>query len=252
MKNLTSLLFSKTVGKFFCFLGLYMALIVNSQAAGFVDVSALSVSPSPVTIGQNFDISFSLKEYYGDSKTFEYIEVWIQDQNEHDLYTVKRWDNISFSANQTRNFSATTFLDPARGRVPGTYYAIVRFKLAGSDPRNFEIVPGSNASNPYRFTAISAVGRVDASASYILSWDLWCAPQSETVGIGNEFDVRFALDEHHGGNKEFEYIEVWIQDSGGNDLYRVQQWANEKFSPYEGKFYITNRTFLDPTKGRVP
>lgn len=252
VKTITQYLFSKTIGKFFCFLGLYISIIVNSQAAGFVDVSALSVSPSPVTISQNFNISFSLKEYQGDSKTFEYIEVWIQDGSRSDLYNVKRWDNIAFSANQSRDFSTTTFLDPARGRVPGTYYAVVRGKLTGSDPFNFGVVPGSSASNPYRFTAISVVGRVDASASYILSWDLWCAPQSETVGIGNGFDVRFALMEHQGGNKEFEYIEVRIQDGSGTDLYQVQQWPNEKFSPYEGKFYITNRTFLDPAKGRVP
>lgn len=256
VKTIIQYLFSKIIGKFFCFLGLYISLIVNSQAAGFVDVSALSVSPSPVTIGQDFDISFSLKEYQGDQKTFEYVEVWIQQRQKSgeyiDLYTVERWNNISFSANQTRRFQTTTFLDPARGRTPGAYYAVVRGKLAGDTPFNFGVVPGSNASNPYQFAAVSLVGRVDVLSSSVLSWDAWCAPQSEVVGIGNEFDVRFTLTEYYNSDKEFEYIEVWVQDESGNDLYRVQQWLNEKFLPLQTKTYITNRTFLDPAKGREP
>jgi hypothetical protein len=132
-----------------------MKFEVLPALSGRVDVSAISVSPSPVTIGQNFNVSFSLKEYWGQSKTFEYVELWIQDQNGADLYDVKRWDNVSFPANEPRNFSATTFLDPAKGRLPGSYRAIVHGKLAGDAPFYFGVTPGSNATHPYPFTAMA-------------------------------------------------------------------------------------------------
>ena len=38
MKTLTGFLFSKTISKFFCFLGLYVAIIVNSYAAVFLEL----------------------------------------------------------------------------------------------------------------------------------------------------------------------------------------------------------------------
>ena len=159
MKTLTSFLFSKTIGRFFCLLGLYFALIVNSQAAGFVDISGISVSELPVTIGQNFNINFSLQEYRFDSKNFEYIEVRIRDRNNRDIYQVKQWDSVSFSAGQTLDFSATTYL--YSNRSPGDYFIVVRGKTTtDSDSFDFGVVPYSYASyttNPYQFTAISPI-----------------------------------------------------------------------------------------------
>ena len=155
MKTTTGFLFSKTVGKFFCFLGLYISLIVNSQAAGFVDVSALSISELPVTIGQNFNINFWLKEYHHDSKSFEYVEVWIQDKNKKDIYPVKRWDNVSFLADQELNFSTTSYL--YLNRAPEDYFVVVRGKEYGGNPFNFGVVPNNYASCPYKFSAISPI-----------------------------------------------------------------------------------------------
>lgn len=158
LKTLTGFLFSKTIGKFFCFLGLYISLIVNSQAAGFVNVSSLSISEIPVTIGQNFYIHFELKEYQNDWKYFEYIEVWIQDKNQKDLYPVKRWDNVSFSPNTRHGFLAITYLYTSRS--PGDYFVVVRGKEYGKNPFNFGVVPNNYASCPYKFTAISP-GKAD-------------------------------------------------------------------------------------------
>ena len=64
-------------------------------------------------------------------------------------------DNVSFSANQQQSFSPKTYLDPARGRQPGSYRAIVRGKVAGDDPFNFEVVPNSGAVNPKSFSAVA-------------------------------------------------------------------------------------------------
>ncbi len=127
MKTLPGFLLSKTTARFFCFLWLYISLIVNSQAAGFVDVSGIQISASPVIIGQNFDIHFYLREYQNDSKNFEYIKVLIKDKNMKDVYTVKQWDNVSFSANQELDFKVTTYL--YSNRSPGNYFIVMNGEL---------------------------------------------------------------------------------------------------------------------------
>lgn len=154
---MTNFLFSKTIGRFFCFLGLYMALSVNCFAAGFVDVTALSVSALPVIIGQNFNINFSLLEYHHDSKNFEYIEVWVQDENKTDIYMVKRWDNIFFLAGQMQYFSVATYLH--QNRAPGDYHVVVRGKEYGGNPFNFGIAPTWDqiTKNPYKFSVIASI-----------------------------------------------------------------------------------------------
>ena len=216
-------------------------------ATGFVDVSGgVTVSPATVTVGQNFTVSFDLKEYQGGTKTFEYVELWIQDGSGNDLYRVDpRWDNVSFSANQQRPFSITTFLDPARGRGAGTYRAMVRGKIAGDNPFNFGVVPNSGAVNPRPFTAVLP-GFVDVSGGVTVS--------PATVTVGQNFTVSFDLKEYQGGTKTFEYVELWIQDGSGNDLYRVDpRWDNVSFSANQQRsFSIT--TFLDPARAgaRVP
>ncbi|MDP2903186.1 MAG: hypothetical protein Q8N96_08780 [Methylovulum sp.] len=124
---------------------------------GRVDVSGGVTVPSNVIVGKNFAVSFNLKEFQGGSKTFEYVELWIKDSSGGDLYMAKRWDNISFSANQQQAFSTTTFLDPVKGRDAGTYRAIVRGKVVGDVPFNFGVVNGSGAVNPQNFNAVLPV-----------------------------------------------------------------------------------------------
>jgi YD repeat-containing protein len=127
---------------------------VIGVTSGRVDVSeGVTVTPSPVTLGQNFTVSFRLKEFLGSSKALEYVEIWIQNNSGSDLYMVKRWDSVFFYANQEKTFSATTYLDPAHGRGVGNYQARVRAKVAGETPFNFGVVSGSGGVNPTSFSA---------------------------------------------------------------------------------------------------
>ena len=207
---------------------------------GRVDVSGgVSISPSNVTVGQNFDVSFSLSEFQGGDKVLEYVELWIQDSAGNDLYQAKHWDSLSFSANQQQTFSATTFLDPAL-RGAGSYKAIIRGKVAGDAPFNFGMVSGSGAVNPQSFTAVLPVGRVDVSSGLTVP---------AKVTVGKNFDVSFNLKEFQGGNKAFEYVELWIQDSSGGDLYMAKRWDNIPFSANQQQTFSTT-TFLDPVKDR--
>ena len=75
------------------------------EFVGRVDVSGGVTVPDPVTIGQNFNVSFNLKEYQGGYKAFEYVELWIQNGAGQDLYTAQRWENETFSPNQEKSYS---------------------------------------------------------------------------------------------------------------------------------------------------
>jgi len=72
-----------------------------------------------VVIGDNFTISFELKEYQGGSKLFEYIDVIIKDGVGSELYSAKKWYNVGFSQFQDKSFSTTTYLDLNEGEHLG-------------------------------------------------------------------------------------------------------------------------------------
>ncbi|MFM8330277.1 MAG: PPC domain-containing protein, partial [Candidatus Methylumidiphilus sp.] len=123
------------------------------KPTGRVDLnSGVDISPGSVMVGQNFTASFKLKEFMGGAKTFEYVELWIQNSSGNDLYAAQRWNNVSFSPNEVKSYTATTYLNS--GRTAGTYRAIVKGKIAGDTPFNFGVVSGSGASNPRTFTAL--------------------------------------------------------------------------------------------------
>ena len=146
----------------------------------------------------NFSLSFTLKEYQGSSKTFEYIQIWIQDGNGNDLYMAKEWSSQSFSAFQQRSYSTTSFLDPNYGRLPGNYRAVVRGLIPNDPTGPFNFGTIENGVNPKGFTATAPAGRVDVSSGVAV------APS--TVTVGQNFTVSFSLKEYQGGTKSFSYI----------------------------------------------
>lgn len=130
----------------------------TSSSDGFVDVSSgVNISPSDVVIGQNFNISFKLKEYRNAPKTFEKIALAILRDNDPACpdslcYDVKIWENVSFSPNQEISFSENTYLYTSR--PAGWYRAIVRGKLKDDNWFDFGVVSGSGTTNPKWFSAI--------------------------------------------------------------------------------------------------
>ena len=220
-----------------------------AQASGRVDVNGgVTVSPATVTIDEYFDVSFSLKEYQGESKTLEYVELWMQDGNGQDLWKVHRWDTsdrVSFSPYEQKNYTVTTSLSSTYGRQPGTYRLIVRGNFtAGTDPFNFGVVSGSGASNPRIFSAVAqASGRVDVYGGVTVS--------PSTPIIDKDFSISFSLKEYQGESKTLEYVELWMQDGNGQDLWRIERWNNVSFTPYEEKYYSVTTSLLS-SYGRQP
>lgn len=148
------------------FFGFLFILITSipAFAAGRVDISrGPTISPNPVTIGENFTIRFTLKEHGGSPKYFDYIQAWIQSSNGNDLYMAKEWPGELFFSGTTKNYSASTYLDPNRGRQTGTYRVVIRGKVPGdpTGPFNFNILGQRN-----NWTTFSAIDKSVASNTF--------------------------------------------------------------------------------------
>ena len=121
---------------------------------GLVKVSSLSISPSAVVLGVNFNISFTLREINGASKMFEDIAVAILDASGNYLYDAyMRGNPLTISADGAYPKTITTYIYTSR--PAGTYYAIVRGKLNGSW---FDFDTYGSADNPRNFIALSQAG----------------------------------------------------------------------------------------------
>jgi hypothetical protein len=115
------------------------------QRNGVVDVHGWAFGfagtpPPPLQVrqGQSGYFRFSISESGCGSTTLEYLEIWIQDGNGHDLWSLGRWNNISFSYQQDRDFeTSTVFIDPNQYKM-GTYQAIMRGKSLV--PRHFILI----------------------------------------------------------------------------------------------------------------
>lgn len=209
MKALLHCLTLRAICNFLSFLTIYLLSISYSHAQGFVDVSGLSVSELPVIIGKNFNIKVLLKEYHSESKSFEYIEAWMQDKNRKDIYIIERWNNVFFNANETKYFSTTTYIDPAKNRLPGDYFIIIRGKLVGGKPFNLGVVPESNSANPYKFSAINPIkeasivfsnygpgdsfGLCDSGGCYMWSTGLNVNNPKQSIRVGMPFTVPWGI-----------------------------------------------------------
>lgn len=125
------------------------------QSSGYCSVSGLSTPANPVTLGQNFSISFSLKETRGYPKTFEAVAIAIQGPDDAYLFDFALYSNVAIGANRTWTRTATNSIYTTRS--PGTYKALIRGKVGG---QWFDFDTTGGGVNPRSFTVIAATGGV--------------------------------------------------------------------------------------------
>ena len=125
----------------------------NIEETGYASVSqGVTVSPTPVVLGQNFTVSFTLKETNGAPITFEHIEVAIHRSDGSYLQRVEMYDNVSIGANGTWSRSPTSQLN---GISPGTYRANVSGVVPGGNWFDFSVT--DSGVNPRSFTVENPV-----------------------------------------------------------------------------------------------
>ena len=186
---------------------------------GHVSVySGVSVSPSPVTLEENFTVNFTLKETSGDYRTFESICVDIRRNDGSFLFTLATWNNVTINANATWTRSPTGQI---YGNPAGTYKAVVRGRLAGGDWFDFSVT-GSGV-NPKSFTVVEPTGYGKVSSGVTVS--------PSPVVLEESFTTAFTLKEVDGWSITFQDVVVDIRTSGGSFVKRIATYSNVTLGP---------------------
>jgi len=191
---------------------------LSPTVPGYCSVSSGVTVSSPVKIGQDFSISFALKEVRGGVKTLEQVAIEIWDENDNYLFDFATYDNVTIAANGTWTRTATNYLYATR--PPGTYKAVIMGKIAGEDKR-FKFDTTGNGVNPRSFTAVG---------------EGWCSVSglgvSFPVQIGKDFSISFTLKEVRGGVKTLEQVAIEIWDENDNYLFDFATYDNVTINPY--------------------
>lgn len=123
----------------------------HNTTDGWVSVSSLNVSPSNVILGQDFNISFVLKETRGAAKTFDWVAVAVLQADGTFIFDAATYPNVTVPANGTWSRTATNYL--YNTRPPGTYKVMIRGYIDG---QWFDFDYTDNGQNPRNFSVITA------------------------------------------------------------------------------------------------
>ena len=175
--------------------------------------SGVTVSPSSVVLGQNFNVSFTIKETQGYPKTFENVKITILNSNNADVFDFATYSNVAVSANGTWSKTATNYLYTTQ--PAGTYKAIVRGQYQGAW-FDFDVV--DLGVNPRSFTAAAPSGYCSVSSGVTVS------PSS--VVLGQNFNISFTIKERYGYPKTFDNVKITILNSNGADVFDFATYSN--------------------------
>lgn len=118
---------------------------------GYASVSqGLNVSPTPVKRGQNFTISFTLKERNGVNKTFENVAIAILNPSGTWIFDFVMYNSVTIPANGTKSFTAQNYIYTSQPL--GTYKAVARGKEVGGNWLDFDTV--DSGVNPRSFSVV--------------------------------------------------------------------------------------------------
>ncbi|MDP8204738.1 MAG: CHAP domain-containing protein [Candidatus Tenebribacter mawsonii] len=167
---------------------------------GYAPVSnGLTISSDPVTLDQDFYISFTLHEINGASITFEEIAIAILDADDNYIFDFENWYNVTVSANGYYSESATNQIWYDNGNnPPGQYKAVLRGKVSGGNWFQFDTT--GSGENPVTFTAIMDQDIVVNSLN----------PPEGTVELNENESQLFAIDAYDPDGNTLEYS--WLLD----------------------------------------
>lgn len=171
---------------------------------GRASVSSLQV-PSSVVLGQNFNITVSLKEVNGASITFDTVALKIRKSDGTDAFDFKNFGSITIPANGTwtQTVSGQLF---ATSWPAGTYKAVVRGNVNGS---SFDFGTTGSGVNPASFTAAAAAtSEIDTllNASHETSWAYFQDATLSKWFISNSSGVTYGLGQN--SNKHAAWISI--------------------------------------------
>ena len=223
----------------------------TEPSEGFVSLTdGPVVSNSTPMLNENFDISFTLAETAGAPRTFDQLFVQILNANNTVAYTIDTdprlpvGQPVTFSANQSRIFTVSTFLDPDRGRTADTTYkARIMFAVDGGAVEQL----GSSVSF-YVPPPEPVVGFISLASGPTVS--------NTTPMLNENFDISFRLTETAGAPRTFDQLFVQILNANNTVAYtidtdpRLPVGQPVTFSANQSRIFTVS-TFLDPDRGRT-
>lgn len=102
--------------------------IVAITAPGYAAVSeGVTVTPSPIYVGDNFNVTFTLKEIQGAPITFAEVTCAILDNNDNLQFDLQKFSNVTVPANETWTYTGSGYMGSQF--PPGTYKAMARGRV---------------------------------------------------------------------------------------------------------------------------
>jgi len=144
--------------------------------------SGVTVTPSPITVGQNFQVTFSIREINGESITFAEITCAVLDANDIHLFNLDVKPNVYVPANGTYTYTASGYTHSGHLSNPGTYKAMARGRVpggnwfnwltmgAGVNPRTFQVVAPTVSAPTLTAPANYSIFNRNTTSSITIQW----------------------------------------------------------------------------------
>jgi len=173
----------------------YLDMFPDAKIIGYASVSqGVTITPSLVVLGQDFTVSFTLKEIQGASIAFEKVAIAILRSDNSLLFDLEIYNNVTIPANGTWSQSPTRQIFSTN--PPGNYKAVIRGKVADGDwfdfsvtdsgvnPKIFTVSQSATGTLSITTTPVSGEIYVDASSKGTGSWSGSVSTGSHTVSFG--------------------------------------------------------------------
>ena len=211
--------------------GLLKKFVDTVSPTGYASVSqGVTITPSRVILGQNFTVSFTLKEVWGLPITFENVAVAILRSDNSLLFDLAMYNNVTIPANGTWSQSPTGQIYTSN--PPGTYKAVIRGKVPGGDWFDFSVT-GSGV-NPRSFTAVSCTYSLSSPSQSFGS-----SGGTGSVGVTAPSGCSWTATSNAG------WITITSGSSGsGNGTVNYTVSANSSTSSRSGTMTIAGQTFI--------
>lgn len=145
----------------FTFLGFSSQKVYSS---GYASVSqGVTINPSTVVLGENFSISFTLKETGGSSISFEKVVIAILKPDGSHLFDFATYSNVTIGANSSWSPNPSPAGQIYTTNPTGTYKAVVRGKVAGGNW--FDFTTTGSGVNPRSFSVVPQTGSIRVTLS---------------------------------------------------------------------------------------
>ena len=159
------------------------------SADGYAAVSeGVTVTPSTIYVGDNFNVTVTLEEIQGAPITFAEVTCAILDNNDNLQFDLQKFSNVTVPANETWTYTGSGYM--ASQFPPGTYKAMARGRVtnwfdftttgSGVNPRIFQVQPqtlsvtlDANPSNGCAPLDVTLTAEVSGTATGTINYTFW-------------------------------------------------------------------------------